>query len=71
VNKHSARYNPDGSIILVIASSDPGIGNYLATAGHRSGTMILRWTRAQSRPIPTCRVEKLANLQLSKQALPE
>jgi hypothetical protein len=71
VNKHSARYNPDGSITLVIASSDPGIGNFLDTAGHQCGTMILRWTRAQSRPIPTCRVEKLANLQPHKQALPE
>ena len=46
-------------------------GNFLDTAGHLCGTMILRWTRAQSRPIPTCRVEKLANLRLSKQALPE
>jgi hypothetical protein len=71
VNKHSARYNPDGSITLVIAPADPGVGNFLDTAGHQCGTMILRWTRARSRPIPTCRIEKLANLQLSKQSLPE
>jgi hypothetical protein len=69
VNRHSASYNPDGSITLVIAASDPGFGNFLDTAGHRCGTMILRWTRAQSRPIPTCRVAKLATLA-SNQILP-
>jgi hypothetical protein len=63
VNKSSARYNPDGSVTLVIAPSDPGIGNWLDTAGHRCGTMVLRWTRAQHNPIPVCRVEKLADLR--------
>jgi len=62
VNKHGAKYNPDGSITLVVASSDPGVGNFLDTAGHRCGTMLLRWTRAESHPIPKCRVVKLATL---------
>jgi hypothetical protein len=62
VNKHGARYNPDGSVTLVIAASDPGVGNFLDTAGHRRGMMILRWTRAQSHPLPRCRIEKLATL---------
>jgi hypothetical protein len=62
VNKHGAKYNPDGSVTLVIASSDPGVGNFLDTAGHRCGTMLLRWTRADSHPIPKCRVVKLASL---------
>jgi hypothetical protein len=63
VNKHSARYNPDGSVTLVIAASDPGATNFIETAGHRCGTMVLRWTRAQQQPIPVCRVEKLAALR--------
>jgi hypothetical protein len=62
VNKHGAKYNADGSVTLVIARSDPGIGNFLDTAGHRRGTMILRWTRARSNPLPTCRVVKLSSL---------
>jgi hypothetical protein len=62
VNKHGARYNPDGSVTLVVASSDPGVGNFLDTAGHRCGMMILRWTRAQSHPLPRCRVVKLDTL---------
>ena len=62
VNKHTARYNPDGSVTFVIASSDAGVGNFLYTAGHERGTMLLRWTRAQHHPLPTCRLVKLATL---------
>ena len=62
VNKHTARYNSDGSVTLVIASSDPGVGNFLGTAGHGSGTMLLRWTSARHHPIPACRLVKLATL---------
>jgi hypothetical protein len=68
VNKHGARYNPDGSATLVVASSDPGFGNFLDTAGHRCGMMVLRWTRAQSRALPACRVEKLATLVAQRPA---
>lgn len=63
VNKHTARYNPDGSVTFVIASADPGRGNFLYTAGHDRGTMLLRWTSARQHPIPTCRLVKLATLQ--------
>jgi hypothetical protein len=63
VNKHGARYNADGSVTLVVASSDPGVGNFLDTAGHRCGMMTLRWTRAQSRLLPASRLEKLATLR--------
>jgi hypothetical protein len=62
VNKHTARYNPDGSVTFVIGSSDRGNGNFLDTAGHQCGTMLLRWTRARQHPIPKCRVVMLADL---------
>ena len=65
LNKHSARYNRDGSVTLVIAASDPGKGNFLYTAGHERGTMLLRWTHARQHPIPTCRLVKLASLQVT------
>ena len=63
INKRNARYNHDGSVTLVIAASDAGIGNFLDTAGHGCGTMVLRWTLAQDAPVPRCRVEKLAALR--------
>ena len=63
VNKHTARYNPDGSVTFVVTASDPGVGNFLDTAGHRSGTMLLRWTGAKQHPVPKCRVIKAASLR--------
>jgi hypothetical protein len=63
VNKYNARYNADGSVTLIVAASDPGLGNFLDTAGHSCGTMVLRWTRADHHPVPECKVEKLAALR--------
>jgi hypothetical protein len=63
VNKRTARYNVDGSATLILAASDPGVGNFLDTAGHSCGTMVLRWIRAEDHPEPQCRVEKLAALR--------
>lgn len=62
VHKHNARYNPDGSVTVVIAATDPGVANFLDTAGHDRGTMVWRWTRAESPPVPVCRIEKLTAL---------
>lgn len=59
VNKHGARYESDGSVVIAVAARDPGIGNFIATAGHTSGTMLLRWVSADRHPQPRCRVEKL------------
>ena len=55
-NKHLAQYEPDGSIRLVVAHRDPGLPNWLDTAGHSSGTMCFRWIRAKDHPQPAARV---------------
>jgi hypothetical protein len=57
VNKHSATYGPDGSVRIVVAHDDPGEPNWISTTGHTHGIMGLRWVRAQSFPMPDCRVE--------------
>jgi hypothetical protein len=62
VNKQNARYNADGSVMLVVAAQDPGRGNYIDTAGHTNGTMLLRWVTASHHPQPRCRVVSLASL---------
>jgi Protein of unknown function (DUF1214) len=59
INKPRAKYNPDGSVTLVVGAQDPGFGNFLDTAGHTSGMMILRWTGAQNHPVPAARVVKV------------
>lgn len=60
LNKQQARYNSDGSLTVIAAASDPGLGNFLDTAGHHCGMMTFRWAKAQSHPVPRCRVEKLS-----------
>jgi hypothetical protein len=62
VNKHTAHYNPDGTVTIVVAAHDPGVGNHVDTAGHHCGTMLLRWTKARTHPVPTCRVVPLREL---------
>lgn len=59
VNNHTAKLNADGTVTLVIAARDPGYGNWIDTAGHQHGTMLLRWTGAKEHPVPTCKVVKL------------
>ena len=61
-NKHHAHYEADGSVRLIVAHEDPGLPNWLDTAGHTSGTMCFRWVRAAEPPQPGCRVVKLSSL---------
>lgn len=60
VNAHSATLNPNGTVTIVVAARDPGFGNWVDTAGHEHGTMLLRWTGATEHPVPVTRVEKFA-----------
>ncbi|MES1263361.1 MAG: DUF1214 domain-containing protein, partial [Peristeroidobacter soli] len=61
-NKHSAQLNADGSVTLVLAHKDPGLPNWLETAGHDNGTMCLRWVGATEQVHPTTRVVKFSDL---------
>ena len=62
VNKHTARYADDGSVRIVVAHRDPGVDNWIDTAGHSQGTMCFRWIRADHHPQPRTRVLKLSEL---------
>jgi hypothetical protein len=64
-NSHLVRYEADGSVRIVVAHDDPGLPNWIDTAGHSSGTMCFRWVRAHEHPQPTCQVVKLASLRAS------
>ena len=59
INNSQARLEPDGSVIVVCADHDPGFGNWVDLAGHRSGTALWRWIEAEDFPVPQCRVVKL------------
>ncbi len=62
VNRHTARYRADGSVRVVVAHRDPGVENWITTAGHDRGTMCWRWIRAESHPQPQTRVVKIEAL---------
>jgi hypothetical protein len=62
VNHHGARRRPDGSVRLILSARNPGVDNWLDTAGHARGTMCLRWIGAREHPEPTTRVVKLTEL---------
>ena len=63
INKASARLRSDGSLRIVVAHRDPGVENWLDTAGHALGTMCFRWVRAESNPEPRTRVVRLSDLE--------
>jgi hypothetical protein len=63
VNKHTARLEADGRLMIVVAAEDPGFGNWMDTAGHGEGTALLRWVGASEHPLPAARVVKLAELR--------
>ena len=56
INKHQAQYDENGGVTLVLSEKDPGIANWLQTAGVRQGTMCLRWVGAKEQCHPTTKV---------------
>jgi hypothetical protein len=62
INGHQAAIDDDGVVRAVIAPEDPGIANWLDTAGHSAGPVILRCVRTESAPVPVTRVVTMAEL---------
>jgi hypothetical protein len=63
VNKHTAKYEADGSVKIIVAHEDPGHPNWIRTCGHDRGTMCFRWIRASHAPQPETRVVKIAEVR--------
>lgn len=59
VNQETAVAEDDGTVRVVIAGREPGLPNWLDTAGHRRGGLALRWVGAQTVPETRCRVVTL------------
>jgi hypothetical protein len=53
----------DGVFRAVIAHTDPGVPNWLDTAGHPVGLIAARYFRAETTPVPTMRTVPLAALR--------
>jgi hypothetical protein len=59
VNQHTAHYEPNGSVRIVIAHEPVPFGNWMTTGGHRHGTMGLRWNQAEYDVTPDCQLVSL------------
>jgi hypothetical protein len=63
LNGSQVRVDRDGVLRVVVAGRDPGVPNWLDTAGYDSGAVQGRWTGCASTPVPSARVVKLAELR--------
>jgi hypothetical protein len=62
LNGYQSVVDDDGILRVVIAHEDPGVANWLDTAGHSSGPVILRCVRTESAPVPATKVVPFAEL---------
>ena len=62
LNGHQAVVDDDGKVRVVVAHQDPGVANWLDTAGHSEGPIILRCVRTDTAPVPTTRVVAFVGL---------
>ncbi len=56
LNGHQAVVDSDELVRVVLCARDPGVANWLDTAGFSNGAMILRCVRTATAPTPTVRV---------------
>ncbi len=63
LNGHQARIDADERFRAVIAHRDPGVPNWLDTAGFNRGTVIGRWYECSSHPMPTLRRVSMRDLR--------
>ena len=62
-NQHTSVADTDGQVRIAIAGSDPGVSNWIDTAGHARGTIALRWVGGERPGEVRTRVVKLAELR--------
>lgn len=62
LNGAQAAPDPDGKLRIVVSARDPGVRNWLDTAGHSRGIIQGRWTGCDSQPIPTVHKVKVADV---------
>nr|WP_245835971.1 DUF1214 domain-containing protein [Mycobacterium rhizamassiliense] len=56
LNAHQAVVDSDGLVRVVLCARDPGVANWLDTAGFSNGPIILRCVRTETAPTPSTRV---------------
>jgi hypothetical protein len=62
LNGFTARLDRDGKFRAVVSIQDPGVPNWLDTAGRKTGMIYGRWTNSRSEIAPTVTKIKVAEL---------
>jgi uncharacterized protein DUF1214 len=65
LNGSQARVDPDGVVRYVVSAKDPGVPNWLDTAGYVSGAIQGRWTECTAAPLPDVHKVALADVRKS------
>lgn len=63
LNGFQARRDSDGKCRMVISRQDPGVPNWLDTAGYDKGVIQVRWNECSSQPCPEAKLVKLLTLR--------
>ena len=63
LNGHQAHVGADGWFRAVLSVGDPGVPNWLDTAGYTQGTFIGRWFQCSSTPVPSVKKVRLAEVR--------
>lgn len=70
LNARTAVAGPDGNVRVVVAGTDPGLPNWLDTAGHSEGWVLFRWLLADGPAMPAVERVRLAGLRDGQAAAP-
>ncbi len=63
LNDAQAPAGKDGRLRIVVSHRDPGVQNWIDTAGHATGLIQGRWMNCETQPIPTATKVKLSDLK--------
>jgi len=69
LNNYSRKVDADGKIRYVISATDPGVPNWLDTAGYPEGSLFARWTYCKEYPNELD--ARVVNLSALRELLPE
>jgi hypothetical protein len=65
LNDAQATPDSDGVLRIVVSAADPGVTNWLDTAGYASGVIQGRWFQCDSQPVPSIRKIALTDVRKS------
>ncbi len=63
LNNSQVHVDKDGMLRVIVSARDPGVPNWLDTAGYPTGAVQGRWTECDSQPIPSVRKVNVASVR--------